>query len=1584
MTDTMPKINDWTKERVKQWVTEDLKIDEKYGQILLSKEVTGLVLDILTEKDLMEMGIPHGPALLIMRTYEKLRNISPENPLQSSGKQDSLKTPGKENRKGAKFKAKNTEDIISATNSQDITNSEHTQESELTRENVLDDSEVRKDKAKAKLEPKKLSCMPYPFDSFHDSYRYIQHYILQPETGPLNLIDPVHEYKALTNTETATEEDIKMKFSNEVFRFASACMNSRTNGTIHFGVKDKPHGEIVGVKITSKDTFIDHFNLMIKKYFDDNQVNKARKCIREPRFVEVLLQNNTVSDRFVIEVDVIPQYSICKNIYFSIKLQNNKEKGWKESNDYSLFVREGASCKDILANVKKSDADYKMFLLNLETLANSRKSAEEEYGTKKKRKENEGPKLVRLLTGDRDLLDNSYYEWYILVANKCHPNQTKNLDFLKEIKWFAVLEFDPESESNGLVKSYRETRAANLHFPCQYDDKIIQNPDKLNLYQQPSWIFCNGRTDLESKEDKPLESHLWQRERASEVRKLISFLTHENIMPRGKFLVVFLLLSPVEDPRDPLIETFCAFYQDLKGIKNILCLCINSNICQRWKSLLQARLTIMDELSEQCISTLSLEKINGTILKLKSRIRSSQRFLPSTGLSTVLLLKREEDFMSALEILCENECKNTELEEDKVKFLEFMKSQEEHFYRGGKVSWWNFYFSSENYSLAFIKRDSYQKLEEMILQWADSSKQICVKIINLYHHPGCGGTTLAKHILWELKKKFRCAVLKNKTTEFSEIGQQVTNLITYGSKGHQDYLPVLLLVDDFEEQENVSLLQHYILAAVAEKGIQYEKPLVIILNCMRSQNPHKSALNPDSIALKHQLSEKEQRAFEIKLKEIEKQHKNFEDFYSFMIMKSNFDEKYIENVVRNILKGLEIHSKEGQLLSFLVLLNSFVTNSIISVSQCEEFLGIANKRAFWGTECLEDKMGTCSTILIQMEVEEKGKYKGVRIIHPLIANHCLVELNTTYNLTRSQITLKLLQESLFYDIGIGRDKLSQDVETLLLTRQRREHGDETDTLFSPLIEAIQQEEGNGEVVMVLKEGTVRFPQNAFICQALARHFYLKERNFSNALKWAEKAKTFAPCNSYISDTIGQVYKSKIKWWLEENAKSRIITIPDLRSLLETAKEASKAFKLSQEQTKMIENVREDVNNQRSKRRYDSYNTAGYRGEIEVCFYTIQILQFISFFRKEGKVFNKHMVQFLSGKGNIPGDPNDEYHLVLKEFIPYLSNLQLNLKQAFDFFDDFFVLLKHKNSIKEKEEMKLRSKVVESFTKYAEVFGPLDLQQSQDKKPKSKLVSSVQVENCRSSLEILKADKFSGLLEYLLFNQTSAANKMEYIINQYNFLLEQLTNKIHLREKQNFILANIVLSCIKPVSKLMQPLSKLKEQLQEILQQVGLDHRFSEPYFLASLLFWPENQQLDSDSRQMEKYISSLNKSFRSQYRYMCHFKQPIAYFYLGKGRGLNRLVHKIKIEQCFGRVSDMNTLWQSGDVWKEEKVKRLLLRLSGRTDGELIYVDYGKEEKIKIPVRPVFLGRLRSGRSIEKVSFYLGFSIGGPLAYDII
>ncbi|NXJ39400.1 SAM9L protein, partial [Ciconia maguari] len=1569
-------IEQWTKEKVKQWTTEVVKIDQKHAEILFNQDVTGFTLKVMTKADFVEMGIPHGPALQIMyflKNHDILAQGS-DQAIEQEGSEQSL--DGEE--KDGEIAEKECKKKYGSFNSSIL------QDSKM---GPIEDKKAMKSADKENVSEKPLSssqhptgkmCMPYPFDNFSDGTRYTQYNILNvPETGPLNLIDPAHEFKLLTNTEKALEEDIMMKFSNEVFRFAAACMNSRTNGTIHFGVCDNPHGEIQGIKVTKKEAYIDHLNTFIGKYFNKQHISIAKACIRQPRFVEVLLQNGTPSHTFVIEIDVVPKHCICGTKYFCTNTYEYKSKSWKEA----VFIRDGASSKNI-----QNTKEFKTFKHTLTSLAESRKRAEEEYNLKQKKSMNEGLKLASLLTGNRDSLDSSYYDYYILVTNKCHPSQTLHLDFLQEIKWFAVLDFDFESEMNGVFKTYKKNRNAKLYFPDYYENKvdsISEQAEKLKLHQETNWIFCNGGSDFKGNNKLPLDPTSWVRDRAAGVRKMISFLSHKDVKQNGKFLIVFLLLSTVEDSVDPLTETFMTFYQELKGLEYMACICIGAGTYQRWKDLLHARGISEEALSNKCVSNLTLQMVNGTIIKLNSVTQSSERLLPSVGHSTILL-KKKEDSMAALEILCENECKDTGIEKDADKFQNFLKEREEDFYRGGKVSWWNFYFSSENYTSDFIRRDSYEKLEHLILSSSNSANQSPVKIINLYHHPGCGGTTLAMHILWDLRKRFRCAVLKNKPSDF---GTQLTTLLTCGTNDDTGYLPVLLLVDDFEEQENVYFLQKEIQAAITEKCIRYVTPLVIILNCMRSQNPDESSTinSLNSISLKHMLSEKEQRAFDQKLKYIEKVHPNPDNFYSFMIMKKNFDSQYIKKVVKHTLHNLNTASKPAQLVCYLTLLNSYVRTSTVSISLCEEFLGINSQEIGCSKDKLIEKMGICSNILIYDQVHEYTRYKGLRIIHPLIASHCLTELKLTYDLPKSEITSHLLKEDLFYKTSLKQDKLIRDIQTLLITRQRKEHGDESDTLFSPLIEAIHREEKHGNVEYVLKQASARFEQNGYICQALARYFYIKERNFDSALYWAKAAKQRAQHNSYISDTVGQVFKSKLKYHVECKAKSAVLTAEELKYLLELAENASQAFRESQWQAENAGNE-QYLQHQKLKRKFQMYNTAGYQGEIETGLYVIDVLWHVPFFIKKDLQCRKNMTKYLSGNSVLNVDnPNTETEMVkvLEHHSSFLCNLRSRLKRAFDFFEDYFVFFKTQTNEKEIVDTKLYEKVQERFTKYTEIFCHFSFEQLKSKQV-SKWPMSQYIEAYRDTLEASKAGSFSGILEYLHRNHRNADREIEDIVEAYAFLCEE-NAQATLKDKQNLILANVVLSCIKPKSTKLYPSKVLRSLLLSILQEVEPTSQCVEPFFLASLLLWPQDRkQLNEDSRKMETFVKCLSESFKELYGTLHRSRQPLALFYLAKGSGLNRFVHKGKIDQLFSSLSEqeLNSLWQSGNIWKEKAVQDLLLPLDGRAEGKVIYVDYGSNETFRIPVQPVPSCLLKNGPNIERVSFYLGFSIAGLLAYN--
>ncbi|XP_028652303.1 sterile alpha motif domain-containing protein 9 isoform X2 [Erpetoichthys calabaricus] len=1438
----------------------------------------------------------------------------------------------------------------------------------------------KSDKKPLQIKSKLDNALPFPFDQPSAAHRYVKNQILPPETGPGNLIDPVHEYKLLCNTENANEGDVLKKFSNEVFRFSSACMNSRTNGTIHFGVGDKPvfkHGQIVGIEVPSPDLFIDHFNKSLKEYFKDHS-DQAEYCIRQPRFVPVLDPTNTLTGLFVIEVDVVPNFEVCQENTYEIYMMVNEKNQWKKTKEPFLFIRDGTSSKNILGikNPKDLQKELASFIKKVKKLATMRKS-KEQMTTTQSIQYSHGEKLKRLFTCEKGMSDCSLYDTYLIVANKCHPNHLEHLQFLTEINLFAVLEFDPESEINGVCAHYRKNRIANLHYPRDFNSTDSESAliAKLNLYKQTSWIFCNGRADLESESDGAMNTSNWLTKRAADVKDLISFFCKPQVLQSGRYLVVFLLLSPIEAVNDPVLEIFCTFYQNLEGAQNILCICDGDTIFSKWKELIKVRCDT--DITNRSIYQLNFTEINGTLMKLKPQTQTSIKFLPSSGSSSVVLEKRDEDLMTSLDVLCENECENTGVEKGD-EFEEFKNSVEETFYRGGKVTWWNFYLSERPRSIPFIKRDKYESLFNMINSQSKFPTSQCV-ILNLFHHPGCGGTTLAMHVLWNLRKQFRCAVLKNTTVNTSEIAVQIIHLLTCGKQEQSSFTPVLLLVDDLEEWGNLQDLQRCILNTGASKQIKKDKLLVIILSCVRSQDPGHSSKNclNESIYIANKLSVKEQKLFEAKLMEIQANYSQFETFYGFMIMKNNFSSEYTENLVHNILKHLDISTKEAQLISFFALLNSYVDGSSISVSICEDFLGIKN--AFWGRENVEDKMGPYSTLLIRFKVEEYGTYWSMRMLHQMIATECLRELIKTYSLKLSDITINLLHCDLLYKTAMGKDELIDYIQSMLIKRQKIDHGDERDTLFSPLIEKMQ-EEGQSQIKQILFEAEKRFEKNPFIPQVLARHFYLKEKNFESAAKWAQVAKQ-KKCNSYLADTLGQVYKSHLKYEFEksENAKKEL-TVDDLTKYLYLASKANKAFQESQNLAKRDDAG--DSQEQLTKRKNNNYNTSGYLGEMEVAMVVFDILGKIPCFLKKDKLKQLKLVQFLKKARHLSefheNETDSKFIGVLKEHEEFLTNLKPSVKQVFEFFENCFTYLKPRSAEKETADLRNRRKVSEYFTKYIKLFCASEQDLAAEKMSKPNISLQQNIEERRMFLERKRADHFSGLLQCLHGNDINS-DQMEKITDSYLYIWENSSSR-DVKDTANFILANIVLNCIKPKSKKIKRYAELTLILNNLLQDIGTHYPYTEPYYLAQLLLWPEHGcKLDNGAKNISTYVTSIKNSFKKQYNYLIRSKHTIAHFYLGKSSGLKRLIPKAKLDLCLGEEKT-NSQWISGEVWREEAVKNLLFRVHGTTEYGEVYVSY---DDVKIPVRPVYLGGLRSGYSIEKVSFYLGFSIDGPVAYDI-
>ncbi|KAK1797508.1 hypothetical protein P4O66_000802 [Electrophorus voltai] len=675
-----------------------------------------------------------------------------------------------------------------------------------------------------------------------------------------------------------------------------------------------------------------------------------------------------------------------------------------------------------------------------------------------------------------------------------------------------------------------------------------------------------------------------------------------------------------ESEKDPIFDTFMTFHRQCRGEENIIHICENEDSFEKWHTLIQKKYEF--DITKQSIYKLDFSQINGTVMKLGPHTQPCGMLLPSAGSSSVTLRQKDTDIMDALDILCENECENA-YDVNSSAFQDLKLKVEEEFYRGGKVKWWNFYFSEKEKSKPFIKRDKYEAVRLIVTSQIKDPKSTCV-IVNLFHHPGCGGTTLAMHVMWDLRNQLRCAILKDSSISEETVSSQVKYLLKYGKTDESPQVPVLLLIDDSKDTEAAEKLRNCIRRTLDEdcafKNEKSTNSLVILLNCVRTHFPvdQFKCCETERQYITNELTKKEKDDFEEKLQELKENHKRPENFYSFMIMKSNFSKKYVRNVVCNTLKDLNRDTKEAQLFSVMALLNSYVAESDISQSICEDFLGM--KQFHWGEEYVLERMKPYSNLLIGFKVDHCGEYSAIRILHHDIACACLDELDLTYNIKRSDITMDLLHCNLFFKTALGKDALTLSIQRMLIERQRNVENDRG-TQFSPLIEKIHTDEGRQKVQEIFTKALRRYETSASIPQALARYLYLYSRDFSQALEWAEIARQITE-NCFTVDTIGQIHKNHLKYEIQRDKEQE--TPENLDRYIELAKKAINAFQKAQKLAKTEYNLYEDYN------LTQTYNQYADMGLIEVVLTVLDIISSLPLFNGTDTMARRYMQSFLKG------------------------------------------------------------------------------------------------------------------------------------------------------------------------------------------------------------------------------------------------------------------------------------------------------------------------------------------------------------------
>ncbi|XP_046894931.1 sterile alpha motif domain-containing protein 9-like isoform X2 [Hypomesus transpacificus] len=1516
--DMLP-VEEWTEVQVSSWL-RTIGVKEQYITRIKEEEVNGTILLELTEDFLRkEFEMKSGPALLILKKRDSL--------LKQRSKVEETPQSAKNIRKGSK-------------KHKEVPEAEHVPKDTTHPEQSVGVLTTKRD------------CKPRPFDKEGIDSTYVKHNVLQPESGAFDLISPCHEYKSFTIAATLDRTRLQAKFAKEVLKFGSGCMNIRSNGTIHFGVMDSRddagyvHGEIIGFPVPEKDMYVDALDYIEKSCSSHSE--HMRQCIRPPRFIEVL-DMDSAEKRYVVEVDIVPSVSVVRKKMYSVRLPNFKESNNKIDYEKDTFFRRVGSKTEPVS-------DQLDFFKRVEDRDALRDQAEHcQYLSTPCIGQDLGRKLTMLVTNGKKFIEKE--KWYILVANKFRPDDLRSIDHLLNMNIFCVFDFDADSKVSGLCSKYIQHRAANMHFMQNYKipsgmplDQFVSH---LHLFEQTSWIFCNGRKDYKGNEN-PCDEMTWIKTKMTLLRESVSLIC-KQILPKGTFLVLFLLTSPVEKP---LLHTFFEFFTDMEGHDDIICISESEENYQKWQSFAEGSCGT-ETVNRFSVVGMKMSHVDATLQQIQPVTSRATKHLPIFVKGQCLLETREEERMYSLEIISMDHCNETT--DDFIKSNK--DTNEREFYHGGKVTWLNFWLAEKGYVGEVIQRDAYREISEILtetLKW--SVEQFPVNSINIYHHPGSGGSTVARQIMWNNRKDLRCAIVKPSYSA-AIVAEHAVQLREYEERDPQKCVPVLLLIEDCDK-ENLNDLRNELENAMNTKKIK-QGQCFILLSCRRSHNPEKmckdSPLN--NVSVTHQLSPEEKIKFAGKVQKLEKQY-NIEFILTFVLMSVEFKHQkiveYVENFVKHLLQDIDRKDVVTRLIHYVALLNTYVPNSFISQSHWEALMPLPLHMDRFRQHTFEKSLSDPAKLVLVHLKDVKTHIESLRIIHPLVAKEILQQLLGDQKL-QSCLAMNLLREDVLFEHRFGREEYVKFLRALFMRRCRISNGDEYDSFFSPLIEHVCANETPATAIELLTQAYQRFNKDAFFAQQLARLNYTHEK-FEEAKHWAEMAAKQMPCNSYILDTKGQVYR---KWF---HAKFKVIekvakTPENTADAVETALRAIDCFK---ECENAAISDRENMNN------------SGFFATVEVGCSLLKLIFSLHIFSNKAQGHSECMKYLLTEY--IP----EELRKPWEPFHNQLKQLQMRLHASLEWISEDLSYFQTDIDADEAETIESPEIIsyplkwlVKKSTEYGKYFCEASTSTALSQSNPATLTPFMK----RLIIYRLGGGNVTTVFSIMTDpKEKHPAKVLENIISLYPSNPQKA--RLEQMDLVNYIAVHIALSCMSTQSP---KLASLKD-LQTLSQQFPTDKRKCLPsaLFLLTLLFWPEDDDTDKENKydMVQSAVECLKKSYWTKMKDVPTRKRRIyTHFFLSNGSGWNKIVHKSKVEANTKilSVSEKRMKWFRGEAWKMPEIAHLLKTVSGWTEDGVIYLTGPKQRTFCIP--PLNIASVPY--SNENITFYLGFTFRGPVAYNI-
>ena len=419
-----------------------------------------------------------------------------------------------------------------------------------------------------------------------------------------------------------------------------------------------------------------------------------------------------------------------------------------------------------------------------------------------------------VLDGLRNLNFNDF--GYILVSTPCSSRagiavSKEELAQLSNIPWAAIVDYDVASREDGLLNSLCEVEGDQyrLKVSCQSANKNtvgtftyseINDAERGELCRDGRipWIFPHGELQDLSNEACPLKNHqeyclVVRKPLSSSMRKIISHITQTSL--QGIVSVVLCYGDYGYKSENLPYENFL---NDLRH------LCNNLSDEGDHVIVLSDSLFLMEYLHPLPVFIFPLVLFCKII---KSKLTFGQDKIPSFNMPSSTGLRHvtfdEEDFELVHEHIAKHELykhrvqniielqlQNKNISETMVT-IDIQYKLRENFYKGQTVTW-----ISLDADHAITRREESEitnSIRQMLYDRLVGDKTEPAKYV-IYHSAGAGATTLARKILWNLRKDYPCVILKSKYKHSDGrikcTGQALKNLYEDVQK------PILMLIDE--------------------------------------------------------------------------------------------------------------------------------------------------------------------------------------------------------------------------------------------------------------------------------------------------------------------------------------------------------------------------------------------------------------------------------------------------------------------------------------------------------------------------------------------------------------------------------------------------------------------------------------------------------------------------------------------------------------------------------------------------------------------------------------------------------------------